>query len=77
LSYRSLNLAYYEQLEQANILNLEIKKIAAQITMYERCRDNIVAGANNSLINDYNDVIKENGGTPITICDEIDRKSVV
>ena len=69
--YRSLNLAYYEQLEQANILNLEIKKIAAQITMYERCRDNIVAGANNSLINDYNDVIKENGGTPITICDEI------
>ena len=69
--YRTLNLSYYEQLEQANTLNLELKKIASQITMYERCRDNIVAGANDNLINDYNEVIKENGGTPITIYDEI------
>ncbi len=39
--------------------------------MYTRCRENIVAEASTDSVASYNKVITENGGTAITIYDEI------
>ena len=70
-AYYNLNLQYHEKLAKAADLQMEFDKFAAQIKMYSRCRDNIVAGANTSLVGSYNTVIVENGGTPITVCEDI------
>lgn len=70
--YYTLNVRYYEQLEKANTLNLQIKALETQIKMYERCRDNIVAEGGTTLVDDYNAIIVENGGTAISISEEIE-----
>lgn len=70
--YYNLNLQYYERLSLASDIQMEIDKLATQIKIYSRCRDNIVAEQNTSLVNDYNKAIVENGGTAITIREEID-----
>ena len=70
--YYTLNVRYYEQLEEANNLNMEIEALATQIKMYSRCRDNIIAEAGTSLVDEYNTIIVENGGTAITIGEEIE-----
>lgn len=70
--YYTLNVRYYEQLEKANTLNLQIKALETQIKMYERCRDNIVAEGGTTLVDDYNTIIVENGGTAISISEEIE-----
>lgn len=70
--YYTLNVRYYEQLEKANNLNMEIEALATQIKMYSRCRDNIIAEAGTSLVNEYNTIIVENGGTAITIGEQIE-----
>lgn len=69
--YYELNLQYYNDLEKANILQMDFQKYAMQITMYTRCRNNIVAESNTSLVGEYNKVIVENGGTPIDVSSEI------
>lgn len=69
--YYKLNLQYYEQLAKAADLQMEFDKFAAQLKMYRRCRDNIVAEADTGLVGSYNTVIVENGGTPITVYKEI------
>ncbi|MBP5463031.1 MAG: hypothetical protein J6Y20_13055 [Lachnospiraceae bacterium] len=72
--YYDMNLAYYQKLAEANNLQAEIDRINMQITMYQRCKDNIVASSitsENSLVDGYNEVIAENGGTPIVIYQEI------
>lgn len=69
--YYELNLQYYKKLAEASDLQLEIEKIASQIKMYNRCRNNIVAESDTSLVDSYNAVIVENGGKEITIYEEI------
>lgn len=72
-SYYDLNLMYYKQLADASNLEMEISKHDTQITMYTRCRSNIIAdsSASDKMIESYNTVIAENGGTEITIYPEI------
>lgn len=69
--YYDENLAYYQGLSTASDLEMEIQRIETQITMYSRCRDNIVAGSSDHIVNSYNDAIKDSGGTEIVIYDEI------
>ena len=69
--YYKLNLQYYEQLALASNLQLEFDKLVAQLKMYNRCRDNIVAESDTTLVGNYNTVIIENGGTAITVYEEI------
>lgn len=64
-SYAATNLQYYTLLEQANVYQLELQRIGTQITMYNRCRDNIVAESGLSIVAGYNSVIISNGGEPI------------
>lgn len=72
-SYYDLNLLYYQTMSEAVDLELEIEKYDIQITMYTRCRNNIIADSSSSekTVNSYNKVIVENGGTAITIHPEI------
>ena len=70
-SYYDLNLEYYQKLGEASNLQLELDKLAIQLTMYNRCRDNIVAESSTAVVRSYNTVIVNNGGTPITVYEEI------
>lgn len=70
--YRKASLGYYHQLDAASNYQMEIDKIDTQIKMYNRCRDNIVAEANTTFVESYNEVIAENGGTAITIYPEFE-----
>lgn len=70
-NYYDTNLEYYNKLEEASNLEAELLKLETQITMYRRCRDNIVAESSTDLVDSYNAVIVQNGGTSITICEEI------
>lgn len=68
----SLNLDYYNALAAAAVYQANIGKLDIQLTMYKRCRDNIVAEAGNvDLVEQYNIVIIENGGQPIETYEEI------
>ena len=71
--YYDLNLQYYKQLAEVSNLEMEIDRFDTQITMYTRCRNNIVAESTNNenMIAGYNTVITENGGTAITIYPEV------
>ena len=69
--YYNLNLRYYQKFAEASNLQAELDKLAAQLKIYNRCRDNIVAEASTAFVESYNAVIVENGGTPITIYKEI------
>ena len=71
-SYYNLNLSYYQLLASASDLNSEIERINTQITMYSRCRDNIVASSSVDIVEEYNEVIVENGGEEIDISGSID-----
>lgn len=70
-SYYDLNLEYYKMMKQAADYKFEINKINTQITMYTRCRDNIVAESSFDSVWRYNSAITEAGGTAITIYPEI------
>lgn len=72
-SYYDLNLLYFKQLAETSNIEMEIEKYNTQITMYTRCRSNIVAEAtvNKNMVESYNAVIVENGGSPITVYPEI------
>lgn len=63
---------YYQQLELVSGFEHEINRLNTQITMYKRCRDNIVAESSTDIIQEYNTVIEENGGETISIDKEID-----
>lgn len=64
-TYYATNLQYYQKLAQANNINQELSKLSTQITMYQRCRNNIVAEASTDLVDKYNDAITAAGGTEI------------
>lgn len=69
--YYELSLNYYNSLAKSSNYQLELQKIETQITMYTRCRNNIVAESDTGIIEDYNKVIIDNGGTPIEVMEEI------
>lgn len=70
-SYYNLNLGYFKKMTEASNLEMEIQKLDTQITMYNRCRDNIVAENSTDLVGSYNEAIAEAGGEQITIQDSI------
>ena len=70
-SYYNLNLNYYTALAEASNYQLEMQRLDKQIVMYQRCRDNIVAESNTSLVDSYNTVIVSYGGTPVEVYEEI------
>ena len=69
--YTALNRAYYDALTSLTDIQLEIEMLNLQKTMYQRCRDNIVAGTTNGsqdgliYIDSYNETIVEAGGNAI------------
>lgn len=64
-TYYDLSLQYYTLLEQANDHQLELQKYDTQLTMYRRCRDNIVAESGLDTVDSYDSVIVSNGGTAV------------
>lgn len=69
--YYNTNLSYYTKLEAASTYQLDIQKFDTQLTMYRRCRNNIVAESSTDTAASYNATIVENGGTAIPIYEEI------
>lgn len=69
--YYNLNLRYYEELTVQSNLQLELDKLNTQLTMYRRCRENIVAEGGTSSVESYNKVIEESDGIPIDIQEEM------
>ena len=69
--YYKSNLAYFQTLDNVNNYQLELEAIAQQITMYTRCRNNIVAESSTSLVAQYNAEIAKSGGEAITIFSDI------
>ena len=76
-SYYNLNLGYFKKMTEASNLEMEIQKLDTQITMYNRCRNNIVAENSTDLVGSYNEAIAEAGGEQITIQDSIDETLAV
>lgn len=72
-NYYTLNEAYYGLLDQASNIQAEINRIDTQMTMYKRCRDNIVADGGTRLVDDYNEAIEEAGGYPIIIQESVEQ----
>lgn len=70
-TYYTKSAAYYSLLDDVNNGNLELSKLATQLTMYRRCRENIIANASTADVAEYNTVIADNGGTQITIASDI------
>lgn len=72
-TYYNLNLDYYTHMTEAANWEMEAEKFDAQIRMYTRCRENIVAdsSAGEHTVESYNKVIVENGGEPITVYPEV------
>ena len=70
--YYNLNLRYFTDMTEATNLELEINKLDSQITMYNRCRDNIVAESSTDLVGSYNEAIAGAGGEQIAIQDSIE-----
>ena len=76
-SYYNLNLGYFTKMTEASNLEMETQKLDTQITMYNRCRNNIVAENSTDLVGSYNEVIAEAGGEQITIQDSIEETLAV
>lgn len=76
-SYYNLNLNYFTKMTEASNLEMEIQKLDTQITMYNRCRNNIVAENSTDLVGSYNEAIAEAGGEQITIQDSIEETLAV
>lgn len=63
--YYNLQMARYSGLTSLSTLNAERDQLNTQLTMYKRCRENMVAEASDEQIAEYNSVITSVGGTPI------------
>lgn len=70
-NYYTLNESYYGLLAQASNIQAEIDRLNTQMTMYRRCRDNIVADGGTRLVDDYNEAIEDAGGIPIIIQESV------
>lgn len=69
--YYDLNLQYYDKLTDRYNYSAEMTRLDAQITVYKKCRDNIVASGGSVNVDEYNKIIEENGGEAIDISAEI------
>ena len=69
--YYLLNLEYYSWLTDQTNYNSEIDKLNIQLSMYQRCRDNIVASGSTTTVESYNEIIEKNGGVPVGIQNEL------
>lgn len=70
-AYYDLNLDYYSGLTDKTGYSSELSKLEIQLTMYQRCRDNIVASGSTVSVKSYNEVIEKNGGVPVGVQNEI------
>lgn len=70
-TYYDLNLDYYSGLTDKTGYSSELSKLEIQLTMYQRCRDNIVASGSTVTVKSYNEVIEKNGGVPVGAQNEI------
>lgn len=70
--YYQLNDEYYQKYSEAQTLNYEIESLNTQITMYTRCRENIIAESSTQLVDGYNSAVSAVGGELIEIKDEIE-----
>ena len=71
-NYLDANNDYYHYLSLASTEQFEIDRLRTQITLYQRCRDNITASNNTAYVSQYNDAIESAGGDPI-ISTQIDQ----
>lgn len=69
--YHDLNLDYYSGLTEKTGYSSELSKLEIQLTMYQRCMDNIVASGSTVTVKSYNEVIEKNGGVPVGAQNEI------
>lgn len=63
-TYYNKNVLYYAGLTTASNINLEIDRLNIAITMYERCRANVVAEADDIDVEKYNEVLTQAGIDP-------------
>ena len=70
-TYQQKNETYYTLLTQQANGQMNLQKLTTQMTMYRRCRDNIIAESSTDEVADYNAVIVSNGGTAITVAADI------
>lgn len=72
--YYNLNLSYYDMLTEQSRLQSELKMYETQVDMYRRCRENIVAEGSLDGVEQYNEAIKQSGGSDddlINIMDDV------
>lgn len=69
--YYDLNLQYYDSMASCYDYTAEMTRLSAQMSIYKKCRDNIVANNGAVNIDEYNKIIVENGGSEIDISAEI------
>lgn len=71
-TYYQNNLNYFNKLQEVSNLQAEIDQLDGQITMYTRCKDNIVANADTALVSQYNTEITNYGGDQIVVYNDIE-----
>ena len=70
--YQEASQIYYQKLSAAAIEQFEIERYTTQMTLYQRCKDNITASSGKAYVSQYNTAIVNAGGTPINIDLQID-----
>lgn len=70
--YYGINLEYYNSLTTRFDLQSDLAQYETQITMYRRCRENVVANGDTSDVAEYSEAAVESGGINISIGKEID-----
>lgn len=76
-AYYNLNLSYFNKMTDTSNLEMENDKLDTQITMYNRCRNNIVAENSTDIVGSYNEAIEDAGGKQITIKDSVEETLAV
>lgn len=72
VQYTQLSRSYYAAIDHAYNASADINNLKLRKTLYQRCRDNIVADDGTDLVDSYNAEIEAIGGDPISISGEID-----
>jgi len=70
--YQEASQTYYEKLSEASIEQFEIERYKTQMTLYQRCKDNITASNGTAYVSQYNTAISNAGGEPININQQIE-----
>lgn len=70
-TYYQNNLNYFNKLGEVSNLQAEIKQLEGQISMYKRCKDNIIASSNTGFVDEYNTEVVRYGGEEIVVYSDI------